>query len=340
MIFIPYYFFFLGVMFLGRVISLSSSRWFYIWIGLEINLLSFIPVIICGSNDIESEGAVKYFLVQALGSCIILLGYFSFLRMRFLGTDFISVIPRYITFFSLIIKIGIFPFHHWLPQVIRRVRWFTCLLLSVLQKLAPSLILCFIVFSFSSSFLLLLGSIGSLFGGLIGINQSQLRVLLAYSSIGHLGWMLSSICLSFFVFFSYYLIYSFIRIGIIFLLSIYPVKLVNLRRFGRIPNFFILLLGLRFLSLAGLPPFLGFYSKLIVLICIVGANKFLFAAILIIGSLINLFYYLGIFFNLYIVSLIRGFSLNFKAFKSYYLIVLSFFIRLSYFGFGLFYIFC
>lgn len=147
-------------------------------------------------------------------------------------------------------------------------------------------------------------------------------------------------CLSFFVFFSYYLVYSFISIRIIFLLSAYPVKLVNLRRFGRMPNFFILLLGLRFLSLAGLPPFLGFYSKLIVLICIVGANKFLFTSILVIGSLINLFYYLGIFFNLYVISLIRGFSLNFKVFKSYYLLVLSFFMRVSYFGFGLFYIFC
>jgi len=338
MIFMPYYFFFICSILFGIFISISRSTWLYIWIGLEVNLLSFIPLIVCGSNDIESEGAIKYFLIQALGSCIILFSYFSFINFVNYYL-YIFNFGSYILIFGLILKIGIFPFHHWLPQVMGSVSWFNCFILSVVQKLAPSFVLCFIMCGHSSNIILLLGILGALFGGLNGINQTQIRVILAYSSVGHLGWILCSIFISFFVFIYYYLIYVFIRSGLILLLNVSPFKIINLNRFNYVRPAYVVCISLRFLSLSGLPPFLGFYSKLLVIYYIIYFGKGLYCLGLIVGSLINLFYYLRIFFNIFILSSFkRAYIKNVIIFRPFRFLI-SFFLRISYLGFGFLYLF-
>merc|ERR1712176_1628856 len=74
----------------------------------------------------------------------------------------------------------------------------------------------------------------------------------------------------------YYIIYSFISSGLILLLSVCPFKVVNLSRLNYIPLSFIIFISLSFLSISGLPPFLGFYSKLLVIYYMVYFNSFLF----------------------------------------------------------------
>jgi len=333
----PYYFFFICIMSLGIFVCISSCRWLYIWIGLEINLLSFIPLIICGSNDIESEGAIKYFLVQSLGSSLILVSYFSFM-IFLVGFTYGFKLYSWILICSLIVKIGMFPFHYWLPQVINRASWFNCFLVSVVQKIAPSFVMCFILQGEGFILIIVLGSLGSLFGGFNGIGQRQLRIILAYSSIGHLGWIMCSIYFSFYAFIYYYIIYSFISSGLILLLSVCPFKVVNLSRLNYIPLSFIIFISLSFLSISGLPPFLGFYSKLLVIYYMVYFNIAFYSAGLLIGSLINLFYYLRIFFNLYISSLCKSLYTSPAAFFGPFLFMLSIVLNLSYFGFGFLYL--
>jgi len=337
MIFMPYYFFFICIMFLGIFVCISSCRWLYIWIGLEINLLSFIPLIICGSNDIESEGAIKYFLVQSLGSSLILLSYFSFM-IFLVGFTYGFKLYSWILISSLIVKIGVFPFHYWLPQVINRASWFNCFLVSVVQKIAPSFIMCFMLQGEGFIFTLILGSLGSVFGGFNGIGQRQLRIILAYSSIGHLGWIMCSMYFSFYVFIYYYIIYRFIRSGLILLLSVYPFKVVNLSRLNHTPSPFIIFISLSFLSLSGLPPFLGFYSKLLVIYYMVYFNMSFYSVGLLIGSLINLFYYLRIFFNLYVLSLYKSLYTQSMVFFGFFSFMFSVVLNLSYFGFGFLYL--
>jgi len=338
MIFIPYYFFFVSSILFGVFISISRCRWLYIWIGLEVNLLSFVPLVVCGSNNLESEAAIKYFLVQALGSCVILFSYFSF--MNFINCYVFGYrIYSYIIIIGLILKIGIFPFHHWLPQVMNRVSWFNCFLLSVIQKIAPGFILCFIMYGHGSFLFFILGSLGSVFGGYNGINQRQLRVILAYSSIGHLGWILCSIHFSFFVFFYYFIIYSLISSGLMLLLNLCTFKVINLNGFINIPLVYIIFIWLSFLSLSGLPPFLGFYSKLLVIYYMVYFKKRIFCSLLVFGSLINLFYYLNIFFNLYITSVFK--NIFFKEYVFFYkplLLALSIILSFSYLSFGFLYL--
>ena len=336
MIFIPFLFFFFIMIFLGSLICISRSNWIYIWMGLEVNLLSFIPIISYGHNRIEVESSVKYFLVQAIGSCIILLGFFSYNILNFYIINIYSIF--YIMFISLILKIGIFPFHQWFPQVIGGLNWLSCFLLSVFQKLAPCIIMCYMIDFFDNFLLFIVGCLGSLLGGFIGINQSQLRLLLSYSSIGHIGWILCSIYISFSAFLFYYLVYSFINLSIIILFDIYPFKLIRVSSLIMFPFNIILLVSFTFFSLGGLPPFLGFYPKFIVLLTLINHDFYLYGSLLIVSSLINLFYYMSIFFNLLIVSNFKLF-INLSYFNITNIFWLWFLFIFSNMRMGLFYLF-
>ena len=329
MLYMPFYYFFLVRLMLRTLISVSSCNWLFVWAGLEINLLSFIPIIVCRINNRELERALKYFLVQALGSSLVLLGSFIYLgwAIRLASLN----LGTCIIFSRIIIKLGIFPFHYWLPHVIGGLGWVSCILLSTWQKLGPLFIIRSVVEDVQCWFFFVAGAIGSLIGGLGGLNQSQIRVLLAYSSVGHLGWIFIAIIESLELVLQYYIIYRIINLSIIGFLHFIPTDLVNFRSYGFLPTSCSIYFCIIFLSLGGLPPFIGFYPKFIVLKRFVG-GLFLVVPILILvlGSLLRIFYYLNIFINLFIKSYLSGFnvlSFSFSFFLSF-IISLSFIITL------------
>jgi len=306
----------------------------YVWIGLEINLLSFIPILIISNIDSETERRLKYFLIQSLGSGILLIG--CLVHLNFPNSLISHNIGIYILVFRLIIKVGIAPFHFWLPHVIGGIRWINCIFLSVWQKIGPIFILS--RFFFNNTFFLFICAINAVVGGVGGLNQTQIRVLLAYSSIGHIGWILVSIIFSYNVFFIYFVVYSLINLRIILFINFFSLKGVNISTvigFSSVYNFFIILM---FLSLAGLPPFLGFYPKWIVLYNIIENNIYLLSLTIIGGTLINIYYYLAIFFNMFIKSFFFNFiDYNILNINKYLecLLLLTFVIRR--FCLGLFY---
>lgn len=116
MIFMPYFFFFFVTLVIGTLMRVSSFNWLYVWIGLEINLISFIPLIISSSVDLETERSLKYFLVQALGSGLLLFG--SLVYINYPNSILPGWVSVYIILVRIIIKLGMAPFHFWLPHVI------------------------------------------------------------------------------------------------------------------------------------------------------------------------------------------------------------------------------
>lgn len=301
----PFFFFFILRMVFGRVMCISSNNWLHVWGGLEINLLSFIPIIVCSINENEVESTLKYFLVQALGSSLILLGRFRLYNyiMGVLRLSFRCIL----LLFSIIVKLGVFPFHYWLPQVILGLSWFSCIILSTWQKLGPIFIMLSIIDNIYSKFLLIVGSLRSLIGGLGGLNQSQIRALLSYSSIGHIGWMVVCIFYSRTYFIIYFILYCTINIIIMYIMIKIPSKLLNFMIYNHFPLYTIFLLGMLFLSLGGFPPLLGFYPKILVMLRCIENDIWLFLIILIGGSLLNIYYYLMVFTNLIIKSVGSGF---------------------------------
>nr|AXS66021.1 NADH dehydrogenase subunit 2 [Cobelura sp. KM-2017] len=275
---------------IGTFITISSYTWFSMWMGLEINLLSIIPLLKDSKNIYPSEAAFKYFITQALASSILL---FSVILMLNFNEHLILYTSNYsmILNMALFLKIGIAPFHSWFPEVAEGLNWANNMLLFTWQKLAPMIIL---LYSQDSSILFQsILILASLIGGLMGLNQISLRKILAYSSINHMSWMLSSMLFSQVIWLYYFFIYSLTTISIIILF-------MNLNIFNIIQLFICFSLNknlkfslmMNFFSLGGLPPFLGFLPKWLVINNLVNNKFYLISLILIAMTLITLFFYL------------------------------------------------
>nr|APH08690.1 NADH dehydrogenase subunit 2 [Profundiconus teramachii] len=305
---LPFVYMFLCVMGAGTLLSVSSLHWLGIWAGLEINLIGFLPMLVYQKSVSESESAVKYFVIQALGSSLLIFGSLTIFSLSFSWDLFSSFGLHNLGFCVLVgglcIKLGLFPFHYWLPSVMAGLPWVSCLLLATWQKLAPLfLLLC--LFELSSSYsmisMLCLSSMGSaMIGGLGGMNQTQIRALLAYSSIGHLGWMTFSVMHGEWLLKSYLWIYVLISLSLFMALWLSDpgsMKNINNLKNSNTWQFSIMLL---LLSLGGLPPLFGFISKWLVIMVGTSGSWLFVILLLIIGSLMSLFYYLSLFFSLFL----------------------------------------
>nr|QGP73077.1 NADH dehydrogenase subunit 2 [Turricula nelliae spuria] len=305
---LPFSYMFLSVMGTGTLLSISSIHWLSIWAGLEINLIGFLPLLVYQKSTSESESAVKYFIVQALGSSFLIFGSLIAFTLSF--TWDLYLLSPYSSFglailgAGLMIKLGLFPFHYWLPSVMAGLPWFSCLLLATWQKLAPLfLLLCYFESMESYNMVLMFCIISagsSLMGGFGGLNQTQIRALLAYSSIGHLGWMVFAALHSEWVMKTYLFVYIAISISIFLSLwmsdSGMMSNISNLKTCALVQMSIMMLL----LSLGGLPPLLGFIPKLLVIMTSSVGPWIGIVIFLIMGSLMSLFYYLSLFFSFFL----------------------------------------
>lgn len=276
---------------LRTLIALSRANWIFVWGAIELNLLRFIPIIIQTNYNQETEGSVKYFLAQALGSALLLISRTSLWITFSLMPNFIPLILTA----AIILKLGRVPCHFWYPSVIASISWLSCLILSTWQKLAPLSILAFILPLKNIRFVISIAAINAIVGGVIGINQTQLRTIIAYSSIGHIGWIIRlaailkpSACITYFAIYCMLITPLFISIRHI---NIFSTK--HLRKLSSCSAVLHITLIIILLSLAGLPPLTGFMPKLITIILLIQSIKIILV-ILITGSIINLFFYLNI----------------------------------------------
>lgn len=180
---------FLSTLLLGILITISRSSWFGCWLGLELNLISFIPILTSKHDTYSSEAALKYFLIQALGSAIILIRVcFTFLS---------NYTANMIIIAALLLKRGAAPLHFWFPPVMQGIKLPQCVILITVQKIAPIVIISYTLASYNTFLPLIIASILSrLVGAIGGLNQTLIRKIIAYSSINHMAWMLAAISIS------------------------------------------------------------------------------------------------------------------------------------------------
>nr|YP_009741419.1 NADH dehydrogenase subunit 2 [Istigobius campbelli]QID57693.1 NADH dehydrogenase subunit 2 [Istigobius campbelli] len=176
---------------LGTTITFASSHWLLAWMGLEINTLAIIPLMSQHHHPRAVEATTKYFLTQATAAATLL--FASATNAWITGQWDINLmthpVPTTMIVLALALKIGLAPLHTWLPEVLQGLDLTTGLILSTWQKLAPFALLLQIPLQDHSP-LIILALASTLVGGWGGLNQTQLRKILAYSSIAHLGWMI------------------------------------------------------------------------------------------------------------------------------------------------------
>nr|YP_009974966.1 NADH dehydrogenase subunit 2 [Platynereis massiliensis]QNJ33940.1 NADH dehydrogenase subunit 2 [Platynereis massiliensis] len=281
---------------MGTLMALSSNNWLFLWMGMELNLLSFIPLIASTQSFQETEASVKYFIIQAIGSGLMLMaGVMSMLNSLGPSTKYIT---SFMFLLSMVMKLGMAPCHQWLPHIMSSMTWSMCLILSTWQKISPLMMLNTAVPFNIPTYLMLVATTSAIIGGIGGMNQSQFRPLLAYSSIGHMGWMLMAMQFSSAIFSLYFMTYLVITSSLMFMMfkmsainSNFNTTLVHMSHFS-----FAMMMFMMF-SLGGLPPFLGFIPKWMIINVMATKEMFLMLMLLITGSLLNLFYYFSMMFN-------------------------------------------
>jgi len=259
---------------------------------MEINLIRFIPIILYKVDFYSTESAIKYFLVQAIASIIIIIIFLT----GFFIYNFIFLPSRNaIIIAALAIKAGLAPFHFWFPQIILNINWIQAATVITWQKAAPI----FLISSFYNNFFVHFIIFSSGFIGFLGgFNQILIKIILAYSSIIHSAWIviLSSISIKFLVI--YFLTYLTLTLALIYPCYRLAIeRLMNIRRnkFYKTTKIIIIF---SILSLAGLPPFIGFIAKLIAIKLSIFIYPHLIIISLIIFSLISLVYYFKLLYNI------------------------------------------
>nr|UDF87484.1 NADH dehydrogenase subunit 2 [Loxostege aeruginalis] len=292
--------FFFFILFFSTLISISSNSWFGCWIGLEINLLSFIPLINNSNNILTSEASLKYFLTQAIASinllfCII---FKMMLMKNFEINNYIMIMINS----SLLMKMGSAPFHFWFPNIIEGLSWFNSFILMTWQKISPMILLSYY---YMNNFMILIIILNSIIGAIGGINQTSIRKLMAFSSINNLGWMLSAMMISENLWMFYFTFYSFLIMIMCSLFATINMFFINQLFFVNMNYMIKLSLLINFLSLGGLPPFIGFFPKWIIINFLMNKNLYFLTFILIMMSLILLFFYIRILYSSFMFNYLK-----------------------------------
>nr|AAP72091.1 NADH dehydrogenase subunit II [Craugastor noblei] len=280
---------------LGTFTTTSSHHWMLAWLGLEINTLAIIPLMLKHPHPRAIEAATKYFLTQASASAMILFSCTTSAWMygEWSITSSTDTTPMNLLTIAIMMKLGVAPFHFWMPDVLQGLTLPTGLVLSTWQKLPPMTLL--LQFSESTNLELLLttGLLSTIIGGWGGINQTQIRKILAYSSIAHLGWMMvvlkASPQLALLNFFIYIIITStlFSALANINAKNMLEVMLA----WSKTPPLTALII-LTLLSLSGLPPLTGFLPKWMITQEMIKQHLTLLASFMLLSTLLSLFFYL------------------------------------------------
>uniref|UniRef100_UPI00315D7440 NADH dehydrogenase subunit 2 n=1 Tax=Nephelomys childi TaxID=2964401 RepID=UPI00315D7440 len=280
--------------FLGPLITMLSSNLFLMWVGLEMNLLAIIPLMISKHHPRSTEAASKYFITQATASMLLLLAIsinFEQYNVWHLQSQTNYYIPTLMTI-SLAIKLGLAPFHSWLPEVTQGIQPHTGLILLTWQKLAPYQSCTKIYQHLNHQLMLTMAIISIFIGAWNGLNQTQLRKIMAYSSISHMGWMISICTYNPNLTLLNLTIYILLTTPLFMMMSSYTATSINsLSMLLNKTPILLPTMSMILLSTGGLPPLTGFAPKWLIINELLMNNCTILATTMTMTSLINLFFY-------------------------------------------------
>lgn len=310
---------------LGMMVLISAHNFITIYLGLELLSLSlYAMVALQRDSNTSSEAAMKYFVLGAIASGMLLYGMSMIYGVT--GTLDIPEIAQNITADSPIVllsfglvfmivgiafKLGAVPFHMWLPDVYHGAPTAVTLYISSAPKIAAFAMLMRILVDGMGGLheqwqgiLVILAVLSMAVGNIVAIAQANIKRMLAYSTISHVGFLVlgaltgkeAGYGASMFYAVSYALM-SLGGFGMVMLMSRKGFEAENIDDYKglneRSPWYAFMMLILMF-SMAGVPPFLGFWSKLAVLEQVVAVDMIWLAIVGVVFSIIGAFYYLRI----------------------------------------------
>ncbi len=311
---------------LGMCVMVSAAHFLSLYLGLELLSLSLYALIAMERDSMRAtEAAMKYFVLGALASGLLLYGMSMLYGVtgslgiarvaRVLATvpphDLVATLGLVFVLSGLAFKLGAVPFHMWIPDVYEGAPTAVTLYVSTAPKVAAfALFLRLLVEGLHGlsgawqEMLVMLAVLSMAIGNVVAIAQANLKRMLAYSAIAHMGFLLLGLLSARVGGYAdalfYAMVYAFMSLGafgIIILLSrkgFEAERLEDLRGLYQRSPWYAWMMLLFMFSMAGVPPTIGFYAKLAVIQAVVSAGFYGLAVIAVMFSVIGAFYYLRI----------------------------------------------
>ena len=330
----PEYYLLTLLMTLGTMVMVTSNHLLTLYIGLEMMSLSLYAMVAFDRESVRStEAAMKYFVLGALASGLLLYGmsmlYGATGSMEFSGiaqaiyhqsaNSTVLVFGLVFVMAGLAFKLGVVPFHMWVPDVYQGAPTAVTLMIASAPKLAAFAmamrLLVYGLFELAEhwqSMLMFLAVLSIVLGNIAAIAQTNLKRMLAYSGIAHMGFVLLGLlsgvvdgdrhfalnAYSSAMFYAVaYVMMSLASFGMIILLSRAGFEAENIDDFKGLnqrSSWFALMMLIIMFSMAGVPFFIGFFAKLSVLQAVVAAGYIWLAVLAVVMSLVGAFYYLRV----------------------------------------------
>jgi proton-translocating NADH-quinone oxidoreductase chain N len=322
------YFLLVALSFIGMIIMVKSNDLISLYLAIELqSLVFYIISSFKVFSNFSTEAGLKYFILGSFSSGILLLGCSliygfvgttNFSDLRLLGgiqiwnNSSIGILVGIIfILIGLLFKLGAAPFHMWLPDVYQGVPTSVTALFAIIPKIAIFGLLyrlgnsfCGDSFFFWNQLFLSVALMSIILGTFGALYQSKIKKLLAYSAISHTGFLLLGY--SSFTNYSLFATYLYIIVYIIISLNIFILLLVlrrrdNFLKFKNLSEFVVLfksnpLLSINFclilFSIAGIPPLLGFYSKLFIFLSVLNFDLYFIVFLVAVTSVVASMYYI------------------------------------------------
>tara|TARA_Y100001970_G_scaffold224625_1_gene276955 strand:- start:7591 stop:9006 length:1416 start_codon:yes stop_codon:yes gene_type:complete len=306
---------------LGMMIMISSNDLIVFYLGLELQSLAlYVLASFNRDNILSSESGLKYFVLSALSSGLLLYGCslvygfsgstnFSYISNTSLNIEYGVIFGLVFIIVGLAFKISAVPFHMWAPDVYQGSPTAVTLFFAALPKVAALTV--FIRFLYTpfvnlidqwQTILVFISIASMIFGAVAAIGQSNLKRLIAYSSISHMGYALAGLASgtnqgiqSSVIYMSIYLVMTLAFFSCLFMLRkkrVFYEKIEDLS--GLSLNHPILSISLLIVlfSLAGIPPLAGFFAKFYIFISVIEQKMYFLAIIGLLSTVLAAFYYL------------------------------------------------
>ena len=348
---------------IGMLIILSASDLIILYLGIELlSLTLYILASINNKGELSTEAGLKYFIIGAVGSGILLIGcaliYSNTGLTGYIELENLLIYENtknlggILILISMLLKLGIAPFHMWLPDVYEGSPTIITTYFAVVPKIA--LFGAFIslltgpfigLFDNYQNLLIISAALSIIIGTFGAFNQIKLKRLMAYSAISHMGFIflgLSTMSLNGFIatliYFIFYIVMTLLTFTIILNIAPYSANPITLLLgLSRINPLLALSFSLSLLSIAGVPPLAGFFTKFLIITSALQNNMWVITVIAIIASMISAFYYLQLiklmwfkdtpYFNIKILSDVATLSIkNFSLVSSSVISISTFFI--------------
>uniref|UniRef100_UPI0030DF7E59 NADH dehydrogenase subunit 2 n=1 Tax=Taeniothrips eucharii TaxID=1818613 RepID=UPI0030DF7E59 len=287
---------FMLTMIMSMIMCVSSDTILGIWMSMEINMISFITLMTSNQNMMSEKSTMMYFLIQSISSTMVIMSamysqmetYYEEFYMNFM-------------FLAILMKLGMFPFYSWMITTIEGLSWNNCLILTTIQKIIP---LMFMTTYIHSKWIITMTMMNMMMATFKGLEMFSLRKILGFSSMNHLSMMMMAMLYSKQLLKFYFMIYLLMTISLTNFLknseSNLLFQLLNVNKCNKVNNFIMMVLVF---SMAGIPPFIGFIPKMLVISMMLKTSMVFTSTLMLILNTTSIFFYMRLMLTNFIMTL-------------------------------------